>query len=434
MNGGRPAAKIGASAYDEFALVSRGCCRRGAIARCVRAGVPHNAEYVAPEDGPFMKIKQIQFSAGLEADALTELRSIDPHVVLVFGSIDILKKPDMDRAFHQAFPRAAVLGCSTAGEITARGVYEKTCVVSAFRFERGIGLKSAEASIPVMEDSRTAGESIGRQLAGPGLRAVLLFGKGVGVNGSAVIEGLISRIGPKVPVTGGLAGDDGAFAGSLTVTPSGIRADAVVGLGLYGDDLIVGHGSYGGWVPFGPARKVTRSEGNVLYELDGEPALNVYKRYLGDYAKDLPASGLLFPFEMLNENHDAMGLVRSTLAIDETQGSLVLAGDIVANGYLRLMHASTTQLVDGADVAARQVRAFLPQDVPPGLAILVSCVGRRLVMGDQVDDEVDVVANALGQQNALTGFYSYGEISPFTATTDCKLHNQTMTVTYLGER
>lgn len=381
-----------------------------------------------------MKIKQMQFSGGPDADALAELQSVDPQVVLVFGSVDLLKKIDMDRVLHQAFPRAAVLGCSTAGEITAQGVYEKTCVVSAIRFEHDIGLRTAEASVPVMEDSQMAGERLGRQLAGPGLRAVLLFGKGVGVNGSAVIEGLISHIGPDVPVTGGLAGDDGAFVGSLTVTPSGIRADAVVGLGLYGDDLIVGHGSYGGWVPFGPARKVTRSEGNVLYELDGEPALNIYKRYLGDYAKELPASGLLFPFEMLNENHDAMGLVRSTLAIDEAQGSLILAGDIVAHGYLRLMHASTNQLVDGADVAAKQVRGCLPQDVPPGLAILVSCVGRRLVMGDQVDDEVDVVANTLGRQNALTGFYSYGEISPFTATTDCRLHNQTMTVTYLGER
>lgn len=381
-----------------------------------------------------MKIKQIQFSDGPDADALAELQSVDPQVVLVFGSIDLLKKKDMDQALHQSFPRAAVLGCSTAGEITAQGVYEKTCVVSAIRFEHDIGLRTAEASVPVMEDSQMAGESLGRQLAGPGLRAVLLFGKGVGVNGSAVIEGLVSHIGPEVPVTGGLAGDDGAFVGSLTVTPSGTRADAVVGLGLYGDDLIVGHGSYGGWVPFGPARKVTRSEGNVLYELDGEPALNIYKRYLGHYAKELPASGLLFPFEMLNENHDAMGLVRSMLSIDEAQGSLILAGDIVANGYLRLMHASTNQLVDGADMAAKQVLGSLPQDVPPGLAILVSCVGRRLVMGDQVDDEVDVVANTLGQQNALTGFYSYGEISPFTATTDCKLHNQTMTVTYLGER
>ena len=404
------------------------------IAGCVRKGVLHNAENIAPEDRPFMKIKQIQFSDVPDADALAELQSVGPQVVLVFGSIDLLKKNDMDQALHQSFPRAALLGCSTAGEITAQGVYEKTCVVSAIRFEHDIGLRTAEASVPVMEDSQMAGERLGRQLAGPGLRAVLLFGKGVGVNGSAVIEGLISHIGPDVPVTGGLAGDDGAFVGSLTVTPSGIRADAVVGLGLYGDDLIVGHGSYGGWVPFGPARKVTRSEGNVLYELDGEPALNIYKRYLGDYAKELPASGLLFPFEMLNENHDAMGLVRSTLAIDEAQGSLILAGDIVANGYLRLMHASTNQLVDGADVAAKQVRGCLPQDVPPGLAILVSCVGRRLVMGDQVDDEVDVVANTLGRQNALTGFYSYGEISPFTATTDCRLHNQTMTVTYLGER
>jgi len=162
--------------------------------------------------------------------------------------------------------------------------------------------------------------------------------------------------------------------------------------------------------------------------------LSLYKRYLGDYASGLPATGLLFPLQMLDENHAATGLIRTIMSIDEAEGSLILAGDVKQDGYLRLMQASTENLVDGAEAAGTQVRQRLPGDSAPGLAILVSCVGRRLVMGDRVEEEVEAVTEHLGDDTLSCGFYSYGEISPFTTTTDCKLHNQTMTVTFLGER
>jgi hypothetical protein len=203
-------------------------------------------------------------------------------------------------------------------------------------------------------------------------------------------------------------------------------------VGLYGDDLVYSHGSFGGWMPFGPARKVTRCDNNVLYELDGEPALEVYKRYLGDHAKDLPASGLLFPFAMLGSDHHEVGLTRTILGVDEASGSLTLAGDIDPDGFLKLMHASTDSLVDGAEAAAQAAKDM--QAVQgDGLALLVSCVGRKLVMGGRVDEEVEAVGEVFGQNATLAGFYSYGEISPFVKDMGCKLHNQTMTITCLSE-
>jgi len=203
-------------------------------------------------------------------------------------------------------------------------------------------------------------------------------------------------------------------------------------LGLYGEQLNFCHGSFGGWSPFGPARKVTRSVSNVLFELDGEPALEVYKRYLGEHAAELPASGLLFPFAMLGKNHDEVGLIRTILGIDEQNGSLTLAGEIDPEGYLRLMHANTDALVEGAEAAAETAKQMLAGD-GQGLVLLVSCVGRKLVMGGRVDEEVEAVGEVFGQGAVLAGFYSYGEISPFSPSLECKLHNQTMTVTYIGE-
>lgn len=192
------------------------------------------------------------------------------------------------------------------------------------------------------------------------------------------------------------------------------------------------HGCFHGWRPFGPARRVTRSQGNVLFELDSQPALEVYKRYLGEYARDLPGSGLLFPFQMLGSSQDSRGLIRTILGVNEADGSLVLAGDIDPQGYLRLMHASTDSLVEGAQSAAENA-TFPDGTAGDSLAILVSCVGRKLVMGARVDEEVEAVADVFGQRALVTGFYSNGEISPGLDGLECSLHNQTMTITHLCE-
>ena len=364
-------------------------------------------------------------------EQLASLRMPEAGLLLVFGSVDHLTRPGLFDKLRAAAPQASLLGCSTAGEITSQGVDEGSCVLTATKFEH-TRLTEASTSLAGMEESFAAGERIGRQIAAPDLKAVLVFGPGVRINGSALVNGITSIIGSEIPITGGLAGDGGAFRQTFTLGAEGVDDNKVVAVGFCGDALNFGHGSFGGWEPFGPARKVTRSAGNVLYELDGEPALEIYKRYLGEHAQGLPASGLLFPFAMLGEDHGAIGLIRTILGIDEATGSLTLAGEIDANGYLKLMHASTDKLVGGAESAARAAATMLGNP-ERGLAILVSCVGRKLVMGNRVDEEVEAVGEVFGSQAVLAGFYSYGEISPFTPGTSCKLHNQTMTITYLGE-
>lgn len=379
-----------------------------------------------------MRIKQvISRKPGDNSQAGTALQGFTSDLLLVFGSVDHFTHPEFAANLRQLAPQAILLGCSTAGEITPDGVEDGTCTLTAIDFAN-VGLQAASTELHGMDDSFAAGERLGQQLAAPDLKAVLLFGPGVQINGSALVNGIASIIGTQVPVTGGLAGDGGAFKQTYTLGPAGVSSKAVVAVGLHGNSLRFGHGSFGGWEPFGPARKVTRCVGNILYELDGEPALDIYKRYLGEHARDLPASGLLFPFAMLGEDHNAMGLIRTILGVDDTQGSLILAGEINPDGYLRLMHASTDKLVNGAEAAAEAAAAMF-QASDDSLAILVSCVGRKLVMGPRVDEEVEAVGDVFSKQAVLTGFYSYGEISPFAPGASCKLHNQTMTITCLGE-
>lgn len=379
-----------------------------------------------------MQVKQTTAHSPAQLAAkLGELAGFEADLLLVFGSVDYFKSPTWVDRLTQACPKAVLAGCSTAGEITADGVSDNSLTLTALRLEK-TGLCVAETTLAGMQDSEAAGQRLGQQLAGAGVRAVLIFGPGLNINGSGVVDGLGRVLGNSTPITGGLAGDGGAFQQTFTLAPSGVADNRVVAVGLTGDALSFAHGSFGGWESFGPARKVTRSVDNVLYELDGEPALHIYKRYLGEYAKDLPASGLLFPFAMLGADHGAIGLIRTILGINEADGSLTLAGSIDPNGYLKLMHASTDKLVDGAEAAA-QAAQTMRQDGGNGLAILISCVGRKLVMGDRIDEEIESVADVFGTQAPLTGFYSYGEISPFAPGCECKLHNQTMTITWLGE-
>jgi hypothetical protein len=377
-----------------------------------------------------MKVSQVVVrTAQPSAAEFAALAAIQPQLVLAFGSVSMLQ--NSAAALREAFPSVLQAGCSTAGEISAKGVEDGTLVVTALHFDT-VCVEQISTVLASMEDSHAAGQRLAKALPLAGLRAVLIFGQGVQINGSAVLSGLTEVLGTAIPITGGLAGDGGAFAQTWVLDAEGVSSERLTCVGLYGESLVFSHGSFGGWSPFGPARKVTRSVGNVLYELDGESALEVYKRYLGEHASGLPGSGLLFPFSMMGSDHSEVGLIRTILGVDEAAGSLTLAGDIDPNGFLKLMHASTDALVDGAEAAAEAAKA-MQHNPGEGLALLVSCVGRKLVMGGRVDEEVEAVGDVFGTGATLAGFYSYGEISPFSRAVECKLHNQTMTISYIAE-
>ncbi|HEY8025744.1 MAG TPA: FIST N-terminal domain-containing protein [Burkholderiaceae bacterium] len=366
------------------------------------------------------------------AAALAPLRDMEPDLLLVFGAVSFFSSPELSQSLKDLFPNAILCGCSTAGEIAVDRVYDNTCVISALKFAR-TRVVGVSTRIAGMADSTAAGRRLAEALPKEDLAAVLLYGTGVAINGSALVSGLQSGLPQSVTISGGLAGDAGAFRQTWTLGAEGATDDHVVAVGLYGANVKLGYGSYGGWEPFGPSRKVTRCVDNVLYELDGERALDIYKSYLGSYAKDLPGSGLLFPFEMLSAQHEKSGILRTILGVNEQDGSLTLAGDIDAAGYLRLMHSSTEKLIEGAETAAGSVASSIASDSGDGLAILVSCIGRKLVMGDRVDEEVEAVAELMGQHTQVTGFYSNGEIGRSAFLGDCRLHNQTMTITRISE-
>ncbi|MCU0647532.1 MAG: FIST C-terminal domain-containing protein [Gemmatimonadaceae bacterium] len=376
-----------------------------------------------------MKIRQFQLTpdgAPVHPAACEAAQALSPHLLLAFGTPDAFGQHAVHTALRRDFPEAELAGCSTAGDISSDGVSDGSVTVTAIRF-RDPAFGVAVTTRANSSDSRAAGQRLGTQLVSHRPHTIIVFGQGVAINGSALIAGIADVVGPEVAISGGLAGDAGAFRRTLVMTTSGPSDDAVVAIGLHGARLRVTHGSYGGWHSFGPERLVTHAEGNLLHAIDGEPALDLYKRYLGDHAARLPSSGLLFPFALLGDDYGSTGLIRTILGVNEETRSLVMAGDIPTNARVRLMHARADQLIDGAEAAAEQ--AFEDATVDgDALSLMVSCVGRRLVLGERADEEIEAVAHAMGGRDAVAGFYSYGEISPAQSGNVCLLHNQTMTI------
>jgi hypothetical protein len=280
------------------------------------------------------------------------------------------------------------------------------------------------------KNSYDAAAALVKQLPREQLTYMLVLSDGSMVNGSELVKGLNDAAGDTVLVTGGLAGDAADFKSTLVGLNQQPAEGKVVAIGFYGKHIIVSHGSQGGWDMFGPEREVTRSEGNKLYEIDHKNALDLYKRYLGPDVGNLPSSALLFPLSVVipGSTHP---VVRTILSIDEESGCMTFAGDIPEKSKLRFMKANFDKLTAAASGAAQQT--LVKEHQKPALSLLISCVGRKLILGPRIDEEVEAVNDLLGNQTLLAGFYSYGEISPFNQGGHCQLHNQTMTITSFYE-
>jgi hypothetical protein len=352
-------------------------------------------------------------------------------LVFLFGASRLLKEQKFFEEISSFYPRARLFGCSTAGEICGTQISDDSLVMTAVNFEYA-HIEGARVKLSKSMDSFKAGELLAGDLEKHDLVHVLVLSDGINVNGSALVKGFTGYLPENVTVTGGLAGDGERFRETLVFWDSVPERDTIASLGFYGSHMKVGCGSLGGWDPFGPERLITHSKGNILYEFDGKSALELYKKYLDEHAKGLPATGLLFPLSIRTKEGEN-AVVRTILSINEDEQSMTFAGDVPEGAYARLMKANFDRLIDGAVGAAKTSHKALGSS-SPDIAILISCVGRKMILKQRTEEEIEGVRDILGEKTVLTGFYSYGEIAPFTPGGKCELHNQTMTITALSER
>lgn len=350
-------------------------------------------------------------------------------LAFAFGSPALIVKPEMYRHLRALYPAADIIFASTAGEIIDDNVYDNSIVVTAIEFER-TQVHCVNTHIARHSNSFECGAHLMQELAAKGdLTSVVIISDGTYINGSELVAGFNQHNPKQIPITGGLAGDADKFTSTFTGINDVPAQGNVIAVGFYGDALTVHHGSSGGWDEFGPERVITRSEKNVLYEIDGKNALDLYKEYLGDYVRELPGSALLFPLS-IRINGSEKNLVRTILSIDENEKTMTFAGDLPEGSKVRLMKANFDKLIAASSSAAEDATDH--RDVE--FALLVSCVGRKLVLNERTDEELMAAKAVFGTQTHMAGFYSYGELCPLKEISNCELHNQTMTITTFTEK
>ncbi len=379
-----------------------------------------------------MRTQQLHYKNNDWADVFVHpaFNADNAQLVFAFGAPDVIVKPAIYTYLRSHFTNASIVFSSTSGEILDDAVFDDTVVVTAIEFDKAT-IRCAETEVNKHADSFETGKLLMDKLDQTGLKSVFVISDGTFINGSELVAGLNDTNPYNVPVSGGLAGDSDRFNSTFTGLNKVPTQGNVIAIGFYGDDLQVKHGTCGGWDEFGPERTITKADKNVLYEIDGKNALDLYKQYLGNYANELPGSALLFPLS-LRVNNGSNNLVRTILSIDEQAGTMTFAGNLPEGSKVRLMKANFDKLIKAASAAAENANEQPVVD-SSALAILVSCVGRKLVLNDLTDEELIAAKQVLGSNTIITGFYSYGEISPSSKNTQCELHNQTMTITILSE-
>lgn len=379
-----------------------------------------------------MKLEQIIIDDKKEVEIVfstSGFSSKEANLVLAFGERVFLEKILPYKKLKDLYPKADIIICSTSGQISNTSLVENNIVATAIDFEK-TAIKVSEIDILNNLDIQELGNMIKKDFFNEDLKSIFILSEGTFVNGTELINELIKQTKEAIPIFGGLAGDEYKFEKTIV----GLNGDAtqgkIVAVGFYGDAIHFGFSSKGGWSDFGPEREVTLSEKNVLYKIGDRFALDLYKEYLGKYAEELPASSLYFPLSM-KENINAESVVRTILSIDEEKKSMTFAGNIPQGSFVRLMKGNLDKLIDASYNAALQI--FSEQSTKPELALLVSCVGRKVVLGNRIEEELEVVKEVFGNNTLVCGFYSYGEISPTLKNVACELHNQTMTITTIYE-
>lgn len=379
-----------------------------------------------------MKTSQFYFSKGKWDFSSVNDPSITENNNLIFLYLDrflIDEYPNIISDVRSQFPNSSVVTQTTCGNIKNNATITDEPIANLIHFEKS-SFKPIKYSINIEDDLFLLGKKIVNDLASDDLKHILILSVGNDFNTSAIIDGVNEALENQnnITISGGIAGDDNRFEKTLVGLNDVVDDHCVVGIGLYGEHLNVKTSSIGGWKAFGPKRLVTKSNQNVLFEIDYQPAVDLYKKYLGEeYANQLPEAALLFPLELSRKDED-VSLVRTIISLDDDNNSMTFAGDIPEGSSIRLMRTNTDEIILAA---GRSIDKVYSDDIEA--VFIVSCAGRRWILNSRTDEELDEIKDRLPEETPIFGFYSYGEISMYGVTT-CEVFNQTMTITALSEK
>lgn len=377
-----------------------------------------------------MKVVQAYKKQDQEWHYISDKINLNNPLVLVFANRLMLEDDTVLEDIKTEFPYAHIVYASTAGEIIAIDVFDNSVTVIAIEFEKSTFIVKTDNILNHNKNTRQLGEALAKQMPTEGLKHLFVLSEGSFVSGTSLIKGLEHDIADNVSITGGLCGDDVRYQKTLASYNEKPKEGEIILIGFYGETLEITFASHGGWLAFGPERIITKSEGSTLYEIDGQPSLDLYEKYLGDKAVEFTLSALMYPLNVIapGKTHP---VVRAVVTPDIENKSMIFADAVPQDSRVQLIMISPDGIANGAQTAS--VLAMQDRKTKPQLALVISCIGRKVVMNQRAEEEIELVNEIIGDQAAIAGFYSYGEIAPFHDTRECELHNQTMTLTLISE-
>jgi hypothetical protein len=358
--------------------------------------------------------------------------------VVVFGSA-LIDQDALMAGIRDTAPGVQVAGCSTAGEISSEGLASEGGVVvvaiasDQLHFGTGFGthmqwnprrsgIDLANTIHDAMEEKMTAAIFFANVLTG-GMEEALL--------------GLREQVGVPLTCIAGGAADNYAFYETSQYYNDRAFSDAITGIGFSGTltaHSVMRHG----FLPVGVLRKVTKSTGNIIEEIDGTPAISLYEEYFGDQYSTMLQQGKLtafassYPLGIYEEGADH-AVLRSPLRVDVGKGTIVCGGNVPVRSGLRLMISDKQQAVSTARDAARELMQKL-DGKKPKLVFMFSASARRKILGHSADREVRAVQEEIGREVPLAGFYSYAECAfSATAADAVSIHNGSIALFAIAE-
>jgi hypothetical protein len=315
-----------------------------------------------------------------------------------------------------------VFGASTSGEIANDEVHEGSIVVMLLEISRdayrlnlfdGEGKTSYQVGQSVADWAKTIYDDPAFMVMSAGLRA----------DGEQIVNGIIYTMERQVPLFGGCAGTDPGMEETYVFSASQVIANGVAAL-IFDQNAIELQGiATSGWKGVGTPKTITKAEGNIVYSIDDEPALDVYDKYLN--IGDDPT--LAFEYPLLLMRDDGSSVLRGSMLVNEDK-SIVYGGTVPEGAKVRFSMPPGSEIIDHA---IEKMSEFNQQTPAADAIVLFSCKGRHLALGQMVEEEISAVHKLWNVP--LVGFFTYGEIGPVPQGR-CELHNHTLVPVLIHEK
>jgi hypothetical protein len=351
-----------------------------------------------------------------------------PQAGLLFCTID-LEHDELVQGLDDAWPGIALIGCTTVGECSSRLGFRDDSAALIL-----LGSDTVEITAGLGRDlSKDIDAACAQAIAAASakttkpLRLCITLPESLTISAQQVVESLRQTLGAEVPLLGGTAGDAFKLTGTHQFCGREVCSDSVPVL-LFSGPLVYSVAVASGWKPMGEPGLVTRSEGSLVHEIDGRPAIDFYRQHLGAQAIPGPEN----PLAVLDEL-GAVACLRANAGQVRESGAINYLGDVREGAMVQITVADRAAILEGCRKSISKAFADYPHGKTPAVALLFSCAARKVMLGTRTGEEIGIVESVIGSEIPVCGFYGYGEIGPLdTKDPESKYHNETFVSLILG--